>query len=195
MISLYRPGTSVVHRMPAGAKLLVLAMCCIVVTVWESAVPVVALAVLCVAGYLASGLGAAELGRQLWHCRWIALFMVFAQIWFQTWQHTLLTTSRIVLLVVLAALVTATTKTEDTLDVIMWLCRPLERFGVSTERIGLMFALVIAAVPLVSANARAVGEAAASRGSRSIVAMASALVVMSLKQADDLADSLSARGF
>ena len=195
MMSLYRLGTSVVHRMPAGAKLLALAACCIAVTVWESAGPVVALAALCLAGYLASGLGIRELARQLWGCRWIALFMVLAQIWFQTWQHTLLTTSRIVLLVVLAALVTATTRTEDTLDVVMRLCRPLERLGVRTERIALMFALVVAAVPLVSANARAVGEAVASRGSRSVAAMASALVVMSLKQADDLADSLSARGF
>ena len=197
MPSLYQPGTSPLHRAPAGAKLLALALICVAATVAESLAAAAALAALCAVGYLAAGLGLGALGRQLWRCRWIAAFLVVAQILFQPLATTVATTARIVLLIALAALVTATTRTDDLLDCIVRLLGPFERFGADPERVSLAFALTLSAVPLVAASLRAVREAASARGATgpaAIAGQAAALVVLCLKQADDLADALSARG-
>ena len=198
MPSLYRPGASPLHRAPAGAKLLALAAICVAATVAESLPAAAVLAALCAAGYLAAGLGLRELGRQLWRCRWIAAFMLVAQILFQPLATTLATTARIVCLIALAALVTATTRTEDLLAAIIRVLGPFERFGVDSERVSLVLTLTLSAVPLVAANLQAVREAAAARGASGLSAIggqAAALVVLCLQQADELGDALSARGF
>ena len=198
MPSLYQPGASPLHRAPAGAKLLVLALVCVAATVAESLPAAAVLAALSAAGYLAAGLGLRELGRQLWRCRWIAAFMVVAQILFQPLSTTVATTARIVFLIALAALVTATTRTEDLLAAIVRLLGPFARFGVNPERASLVFTLTLGAVPLVAANLQAVREAASARGVGGLSAIggqAAALVVLCLQQADELGDALSARGF
>ena len=197
MPSLYRPGQSPLHRAPAGAKLLALALACVLATVAGGLGAALVLALLCTVGYLMADLGLRELARQLWRCRWIAAFMLVAQILFQPLATTLATTARIVCLIALAALVTATTRTEDLLTCIVSLLRPLERWGVRPERASLLFTLTLGAVPLVQENLRAVREAATARGATGLSAIggqASAVVVLCLQQADELADSLSARG-
>jgi biotin transport system permease protein len=75
------------------------------------------------------------------------------------------------------------------------LLRPLSRLGVNTDAIALVTALTLSAIPLVSANMRAVREAHIARdGHGGVMAWAVPLLVISLKQADELADAMDARG-
>ena len=69
-------------------------------------------------------------------------------------------------LVLLAALVTMTTRTTDMVDAVVGLCRPLRRVGVDPERVGLMLALGIRSVPVVVGLAEEVRDAQRARAHR-----------------------------
>jgi biotin transport system permease protein len=98
-------------------------------------------------------------------------------------------------LVLLAALVTLTTRTTAMVDAIVTACRPLRRLGVDAERVGLMLALGVRSVPVVVGLAEEVREAQLARGlGASPRAFAVPLIVRSLRHADALGEALVARG-
>ena len=74
MLTLYRPGTGPLHRMPAGTKALVLAVAVLGLsflpsTWWAAGTAWVA----ALAGYLVAGLGARVFAQQLWGLRWLVV--------------------------------------------------------------------------------------------------------------------------
>ena len=98
-------------------------------------------------------------------------------------------------LIMLAALVSLTTRATAIIDVVVRLCGPLRRLGVDPERVGLLMALGIRSVPVVIDLAHEVREAQLARGlSSSPTAFAVPLVVRSLRHADRLGEALVARG-
>jgi biotin transport system permease protein len=101
----------------------------------------------------------------------------------------------IVALVLLAGLVTLTTRTTELVDVVVRICRPLRLVGVDPQRVGLLLALSIRTVPVVMALAEEVRDAQWARGlSASPRAFAVPLLVRSLRHADALGEALVARG-
>lgn len=195
MIALYRPGSSALHRLSPALKLLALAAIALVVTlVPHTPVSLGVLAGGVVAGYLVAGLGLRVLGRQLLPLRWIVVFMVVTQLIFLTPWAMVLNTSRVVLLVALAALVTLTTRTEDLLATVERALRPLRRLGVDAERVALTLSLTLSMVPVIADFARQIREAQHARGVRLGLRGVVPLLVVSLRHADDLADAMTARG-
>jgi biotin transport system permease protein len=99
------------------------------------------------------------------------------------------------ILVLLAGLVTLTTRTSDMADVVVAVVRPLRRFGVDYERLGLLLALGIRSVPIVIDLAVEVRDAQHARGlAGDARAFAVPLVVRSLRRADAMSEALVARG-
>lgn len=196
MIALYRNGTSPLHRMPAGVKMLALMLFALALGVgmnglWSLAAASAAV-VLC---YLLAGFGLGELGRQLVAVRWLVLVMVVMQSLFLTATEATVNTGRVVLVVVLAALVTLTTRTGDMLDAVERLLAPLRRFGVNPAKVGLLLSLTITTIPVVAGFATGIRDAQRARGvPPRPTRLAVPLLVASLRHADDLADSLAARG-
>ncbi|MCI1637070.1 energy-coupling factor transporter transmembrane component T family protein [Bifidobacterium crudilactis] len=194
--SLYRPGDSPLHRCPALWKLLVLFVAGVSLAIpfarwWVLG----AVSVLCVIAFIIGGFGITELFRQAWNARWILAFTIIAQVFFQSWQRMSANTLRVLDVVLLASLVTLSTPVSELLDGMLSLLRPLSRLGVNTDAIALVTALTLSAIPLVSANMRAVREAHIARGGHGgVMAWAVPLLVISLKQADELADAMDARG-
>ena len=72
----------------------------------------------------------------------------------------------LLLTVAVAALVTLTTRVTEMLDVCQRLLRPLRRFGVDPDRVGLVLALTIRCIPLMVdiVASRVRGEKGARRG-------------------------------
>ncbi|ALJ20715.1 energy-coupling factor transporter transmembrane component T [Microbacterium sp. No. 7] len=195
MISLYRPGRSPLHRAPAGLKLLALtavalAMSFIPGTIWTSAVW---LGVVVVA-YALGGFGLPTLARQLWATRWIVVLMVVTQLIFLTPDAAVANTTRVVAVVMLAGVLTLTTRTEDLIDVLQRLLSPLRRFGVDPWRVGFTLSLTLTLVPVIADFGRRVREAERARGVRLGVRAIVPLLVMSLRHADDVSDAMTARG-
>lgn len=196
MISLYRPGTSPLHRMAAGPKVLVFAAVALLlsllpVSVWT----IVAMCALVALAYSLSRVGVREFGRQLYIIRWVAIVMLIPQLILLTPLAAVTTTSRVVAVILLAGLVTLTTRVPDLLDAVERALGPLRRFRVDPASIGLLFALTITAIPVIRGFALTIREAQRARGARTrLSTFVVPLLVLSLKHADDVADALTARG-
>ena len=194
-IGLYLPGTSVLHRLPAGVKLtaLLLASACsfLLRTPLEATV---AFGVV-VVGYAAARIPRSTLLATLRPLLWVIVPLAAFQTIAAGWERAVVIVGVILALVLLANLVTLTTRTSDLIDVVVRALRPLRQLGVDPERVGLMLNLAIRAVPLVVELAEEVREAQHARGSAtSARAFAVPLVVGAIRRADELADALAARG-
>ena len=192
---LYVPGDSVLHRAPAGGKLLGLLLVGAAL-IWLDRPWQVGLCLVVVfAGYLLGGLGWRTPIRQV-RPLWLLLAVTAGlHLVLGEWQRALVVTGTIVVLVLLAALVTLTTRTTALVDVVVAAARPLGRIGVDPDRVGLIVALGIRCVPVVLSLAGDVRDAQRARGlTTSPRAFAVPLVVRALRHADSLGEALVARG-
>ncbi|VXB90839.1 energy-coupling factor transporter transmembrane component T family protein [Pseudoclavibacter sp. 8L] len=194
-LAVYVPGGSVIHRLPAGLKLLALVAAGAAVLALGS--PLSAGIAVAVA---ALGFAAARLGpRYAWRGvrpTWIFLLGIFAfQWWTADLSRAVGVVGSIVALVLAATLVSLTTRTTDMIDAIVWLLAPLRRVGMNPDRVALQLALGVRAVPLVAELAETARQAQYARGRRgSPRAFAVPLVVRALRRADAMSDALHARG-
>lgn len=196
MISLHRPGRSILHRAPAAVKLGALTVLALGISLLGDQWPLLAAAGGCTAlGFLATGFGVGELGRQLIALRWLVVIMIVPQLIFLGLEAALLNTARVCIVVLLAALVTLTTPMGELLDVVERLVTPLRRFGIAPTKVGLLLSLTITTIPVIAGIAGQIREARIARGgSRASYRMVLPLLVASLQQGDQLADALRARG-
>jgi biotin transport system permease protein len=196
MLSLYVPGTSQVHRAPAGLKLAVLAV--LGVALFATAhLELVgsALVLVLAAGLLWARLPSRALTSQV-RPVWIWLVALFG-------FHLLVTgplvgavaVLRLLTLVIAAAVVTTTTRVTALVAVIEWLTSPLRVFGVRPARIGLVIAMTLRFIPLVADRAARIREAQAARGADRVrLAMVVPLLVQVLRMATTVGEALDARG-
>lgn len=194
-LGVYSPGSSVLHRIPAGAKLLTMVAAGVgsvfLDTVWQ----VTAAILVVLAGYLLARIPLLTALRQVRPLLWLAVFVAGFHLLVSGWERAYVVVGVIAALVLLAALVTLTTRTTAMVDAVVAVCRPLRRVGVDPERVGLLLALAIRSVPVVVGLAEEVRDAQRARGlTASPRAFAVPLIVRSLRHADALGDALVARG-
>ena len=198
-IGLFQPGSSPLHRAPAAGKLLGLVVLGVVVVAVPTWWGVLALLAGVLGAYAVSFRSPALAGRLAWS-QARPLVVVLAVI--VAFQVVVVGPARgaeigltLLTLVLSAGLVTLTTRTEDLVDVLQRLLRPLRRLGVDPERVGLSLALGIRSVPMMIAMAEQVREAQLARGlGASPRAFAVPLIVRALRRADAMAEALVARG-
>jgi biotin transport system permease protein len=195
VIGLYHAGSSVLHRIPAGWKLLGMLLAVVGVllltTPWQLGVAAIALA----GGFAVARLPVRVVWAQLWPMRWFLLFIAIFQVIFVSWERAVMICGSLLLTVAIAALVTLTTRVTEMLDFCQRLLRPLRRVGVDPDRVGLVLALTIRCIPLLVDIVKAVSEARKARGAGfSLRAIAAPAVVRALRSADAMGDALIARG-
>jgi len=195
VIALYQAGSSVLHRIPAGWKLLgmLLAIVALVAATrpWQLGVAAVLVAV----GFAIARIPFRVTWAQLWPMRWMILFVALFQLIFSGPERAIMVCGSLLISVAIAALVTLTTRVTEMLDVCQWLLRPLRRVGVDPDRVGLVLALTIRCIPLLVGIVRDVSDARKARGAGfSLRAMAAPAVVRALRSADAIGDALIARG-
>lgn len=194
-LGLYVPGHSPVHRLPAGAKLALLLLVGAGSVLLDSWWQVAALLVLVLVGYPLAGLSLRTALRQVRPLVWIAGFAAVVHVVVSGWERAGVVLGVLASLVLLAALVTLTTRATAMVDAIVTACRPLRRLGIDPERVGLVLTLGIRCVPVVVGLAEEVREAQLARGlGSSPQAFAVPLIVRSLRHADALGEALVARG-
>lgn len=194
-LGLYVPGRSVVHRLPAGAKLLILLVAGGGSVLLDEGWQVVVLLLLVLAGYPAAGLSLRTALSQVRPLVWVAGFAAAVHVVVSGWERAGVVLGVLASLVLLAALVTLTTRATAMVDALVAGCRPLRVLGVDPERVGLVLTLGIRCVPVVVGLAEEVREAQQARGlTASPRAFAVPLLVRSLRHADALAEALVARG-
>lgn len=194
-MGLYVPGDSVLHRARAGHKLLAMlaagAGSVFLDEVWQVGVALS----LVVLGYLLAGLSPRLAVAQLRPLLWVAGLAAVVHVVVNGWERAAVVVGVLAALVLLAALVTLTTRTTAMVDAMVVACRPLRVLGVDPERVGLLLALGVRSVPVVIGLAEEVREAQQARGlGASPRAFAVPLIVRSLRHADALGEALVARG-
>lgn len=196
MIGLYRPGTSLLHRMPAGLKLLLLIVAIVCATIFVGTpIEVGAVALVVVALFGVAHIPVKVALAQLRPVLLMLLIIGIFQVIITTWQRAVVVCGVLLISVALAALVTLTTRVTDMLDTVTRVLGPARRIGVDPERIGLMLALAIRCIPILATIVHEVSEARKARGLQwSMTALATPVIVRALRTADALGDALVARG-
>jgi len=194
-LGLYRPGRSLLHRLPAWSKLLLLLVAGASSLLLDEPWQVGAALGVVVLGYAVAGVPPRVMLRQarplVWILGAVAVFHVLAS----GWERAVVVVGVLLALVLLAALVTLTTRTTELVDVLVSWLRPLKVVRVDPERVGLLLALAIRSVPVVVGLAQEVRDAQRARGlTASPTAYAVPLVIRSLRHADELGEALAARG-
>ncbi|MFD3812916.1 energy-coupling factor transporter transmembrane component T family protein [Rhodococcus sp. NPDC058639] len=193
---LYHPGTSVLHRVPAGPKLVVTASIIVVLSLWIrqpwQVLPAAALAVI---AYTAARIPLRLTVIQLRPIVWMLAFVGAFQWVVAGWERAVVICGSLLVAVALAALVTLTTRMTDMLDAIVSAARPLRRVGVDPDRVGLVLVMTIRAIPLLGAVVTRVTEARKARGlGFSLRALVVPVVVGALMTAEAMGEALAARG-
>ncbi|MFC6092998.1 energy-coupling factor transporter transmembrane component T family protein [Saccharothrix lopnurensis] len=194
MLSLYHDADTPVHALPAGVKLLVLFA--------------VGAALFLVRSVLGLGIAFAgvvllyAVARVPWRTAWRQLrpvlpftaLIVVAQFVLADWRNAVLVGERVLVLVLLANLVTLTTRTTAMIVAVEAALGPLRPLGVRPERVGLLVALTIRFIPVIREQADQVRAAQRARGVERSFAFLTPLLIKTLRLADGLGEALDARG-
>lgn len=195
LLANYVPGTSLLHRTPLWLKFLVVVGCgmaSFLIVDWR--LSVAALGVMC-GLFLLSGAG---LGRLFRAVRPLLAILLAIGL-FQWWQLGAPVAVRIVLNVLLcvvaASLLTATTPLQRLLDGVVSLARPLKRFGADPERFALTIAIMLRSIPFIAGAFADVRDAARARGlERNPRALILPVFITTVAYARHTGDALAARG-
>lgn len=195
-LGVYEPGTSLLHRLPAGVKLLglgaaILAMTLVIREPLGVGVAVASVVVLFGIGRIPPRTAWRQIRPLLWFLAFILVFQVI----FTDWRRAVVVCGVLLASVALAALITLTTRTTAMLDAITGALGPLRRFGVPVDHFAMALALAIRSIPLMVDAVRQVDEARQARGLRPGPRILIApIVLVALATADGFADTLTARG-
>ena len=195
LIANYVPGNSLIHRTPLWLKFLVVAACgtaSFLIVHW--AVSLLVFAMMC-GLFLLSGAGWRRLARAIWM---VAPILTIIGL-FQWWQLGGPTAARIVLnilvCVVAASVLTATTPVHDLLDGVVSLAKPFQRFGADPERFALTIAVMLRSIPFIAGAFSDVRDAARARGlERNPRALILPVFISTVAYARQTGDALAARG-
>lgn len=196
MLSLYRPGDSVVHRAPAGPKLVALLGTCLAVfladELWFTGVCGAAVLVL----WRIARVPYRELARQLRGLWVVAALLAVFQLWANGWHEAAMTVLRLLALLLLASLVTMTSRTSQIVDALETAARPLALVGLRPGRIAFLIGLTLRFIPLIREKAEEIRAAQRARGvERRPLALLLPLLLKTLTMADAVSEALDARGF
>ncbi|HIW92164.1 MAG TPA: energy-coupling factor transporter transmembrane protein EcfT [Candidatus Corynebacterium avicola] len=198
-LGVHHPGNSVVHRAPAGIKLLTLTVfiisTAIFVSDWAWGLAAVAAVVLTAA---VARVPARLLIRQLSGALPLLIFVAL-MLWWRTDGNQAVTMFLVLLSAIAAAiLLTLTTKVSVLMETFERLLAPTARIGVPVEQVALAMTLTIRLIPLQVQAVNEVLDARRARGSRgfgaSLTAFGVPIVVRTILRARAIADALRARG-
>ncbi|MBE7323408.1 energy-coupling factor transporter transmembrane protein EcfT [Nocardioides sp. Y6] len=195
LLGSYVPGRSWLHRLPAGAKMLALMLLSTALVLLRGPSP--GLVGVAVATVLL-GVAGVSVGRTWRALRGLLLAVVLISAWNLlqgNYARAAEQAGDLVAMVLLATVLTSSTRVDDLVAVIVRCLEPFRRFGASPEKVALAFSLVLRTVPILLTLARETREAARARGlERSPRAWLTPFVIRSVAHARDTGDALHARG-
>lgn len=194
--SQYVSGNSAVHGLRPGVKIGSLAVFGTLMFVLPRLDLVLAVLVAVLALYRLAGIALATAWAQLQPTLWVIAVFFVAQLWMAGWVAGLLVVARLAALLLLASLVTLTTRASDMIEALEKGLGWLRLVGVNPAKISLALSLALRFIPVLAAITNEVREAQKVRGlDRSVIAVAVPLIVRTLKMADDVAAAIDARAY
>ena len=193
-LGVYRPGRSVLHRLPVGAKLLGLVVACTTVVVTHGTLAAVVAVVCALALALLAQIPLVTTVRSLRLLLVIALVGAAFQWWSSGADRAAETLLDVVTLGLLGLCLSVTTASGDMIDAFVRWLQPWRRLGVDPDRVALTISLTISSLPATHALALETRDAARARGLRSPRAYLTPFVIRVVARAHETGDALHARG-
>lgn len=195
-LSDYVPGHSPIHRLPPGIKILSLAVAGTLLFIFPQLSLVLSALLAVVLLYPLAGIAPRIMLLQLKPLLWILLLLFVVQVWLFSWLSGVLVVARLMTLMLLAALVTLTTRTSEMINSLEKGLFWLRFLRINPAKISLTLSLALRFIPVLASITADVREAQRARGlDRSIIAVAIPVIVRTLKMADDIAAALEARSY
>ncbi|MEP3275313.1 MAG: energy-coupling factor transporter transmembrane protein EcfT [Stappiaceae bacterium] len=195
MIALYLAGRSWAHRLPAGLKLLVLAVASVLAFPIDTVFPLLVL--LSIAVGLFASLGKPGLNKLVIIRRFAPFLIVIILFHWAigTAGLGIIVALRLLALVLLASFVTLTTRMDDMMAAIRPIFRPLTYFGLSDRRLALALALMIRFIPVLLGVLDNLDEAYRARsGKAGRWRIFAPFAIQALRLSDHVGEAISARG-
>ena len=195
LLGVYQPGSTFLHRTPAGVKVVALTTLSVLTVVVRSPVTSGAIVVLAVVLLLVARVRAGSVGRTLRGLLVVMTLLAAYQTWQRGWAHAFTVVGALVALVLLATVLTVTTQVDEMVDTLTRALRPFRRLGVNPDLVALAFSLMVRGIPATLEIARETRQAALARGlDREPRAMLTPMVIRVVAHARATGDALHARG-
>jgi biotin transport system permease protein len=195
IVGVYQPGSTPLHRLPVGVKLLGLTALSLAIVLARSMPASWAFLAIALALGLVARVRLPTLARAARPVLLMAVFVGVLQWWWYGRDKAIETFVDLVALAIAAVVVTATTPVNAMLDAFIRWITPLQRLGVDPERVALTFGLAIQALPGTVALALETRDAARARGlGRHPRAYLTPFVIRVVARAHETGDALHARG-
>jgi biotin transport system permease protein len=196
VFSLYYPGCSIIHRLQAGYKLAALCLfSALIIKTSHLFLLLVALFYALILYLLAKvkiSLAFAQLYAMRWLFGWLFLAQLFSDSWISACQMLLRSSS----LILLASLVTLTSRPSEMLSAFKSALSPLVLLGFNPEKISLGLSLVFRLIPLIAQVVHQVQEAQRARHlDRHFTAIIVPIFAHMIQFADNMSDAIRARTF
>lgn len=196
MLALYTHRASPIHRISAGVKLLVLLAVSILIFLSKPLWLLIAILLAIAALYRLAHLTLNTLASALRPLIFVGAFIFAFQLLLSGLTEAISIIVRIVSTILLASLVTLTTRFSDMLETITKIARPLARIGITPSKLALMISLTIRFIPILLHDANEVRQARLARGAKRLsVYGAGPLVVKTLRMTESIGDAIASRGF
>ncbi len=195
-MGVYVPGSSIIHRCPAGWKLLLLLLFIILTTILARTVPLaIGVLTLSALAFLLARIPISITWNQLWPPLPILIPLAAFQWWQKDFDAAAIMFLTVYASIIAAVLLTLTTPVAQMMDALDKAMAPLARFGVPTENISLAMSLTIRLLPLMFATVAEVLEARKARGAgTSVAAFGTPVIIRSIRRARAMGEALQARG-
>ena len=195
LFGLYVPGDSVVHRLPVGAKyLLLLGLTVPPVVIGQPAVTC-AFLVTAAAALALARVPARTAYRLPWGLVVLLATLAGYHVLSGSWASAVTAPGAVLIAVYAGRLLTLTTPGPQLLDALVAAARPLRRVGADPEQLALAVALMVRSVPYLLGSFADVRAAAKARGlERNLHALVTPVVVGAVAYGQATGEALAARG-
>ncbi len=195
MLGLYVPGDSVLHRLPVGAKLLVLLSAVTAVVAFADLWSALGAALAALLLYPLCGFTFRHVWRVLRPLLPFLAVIALFQALVGDGATAVRVCAQLAMAVLLSGLVTLSTRVSEMLGLFERLARPLRYAGVRPDRVALVLALTIRCLPLAASAWQASREAYVARGLRGRPHLMVVPVIIGLiRSAEAMGEALAARG-
>jgi biotin transport system permease protein len=196
MIATFHHADTAIHHLRPGVKIAAVFLGGTLVFVFPGWIALAILASAVLALYIVARIPPALALAQIRPALLILVAIFALHVIVDDWLFGIFVVMRFSVVILLAALVTLTTRVSGMVAALEIGLGPARHIGIDPSRVALAVAMAIRFIPVIAMQAAAIREAQAARGlHRSFVAILVPLVIRSLRMADSVAEALDARGF
>ncbi len=194
--SLYQPGHSPIHHLPAGIKLWTLFIVSLTVFWINDGYLLGTILIIVVVLIRVARLSNRAVIQQLKPAVLILVLIFTAHALLTDWYLGLVTVMRFAVVLSLAALLTLTTPVSAMMDTLESGLQPFRRIGIRPAQVSLMLVMTLRFIPLLAEQLMHIQAAQQARGiMRPTVTLLIPLLIRTFKMADELAEAIDARGY